>query len=300
MCFLILAHLGDETALRVCAALRARHGGNHVRLVSCEELVLAPYWAHRLEDSQVTTEVRLHDGTSLDLANIRVVFNRLLALAAPHFASAKAVDRDYAIQEMNALCLSWLASLPCPVVNPPTPTGLSAPARSHAEWLLLAGRAGLPVQGYHFSTDPRWRHPESNDTSRQSKSETSDSSTCVRTAYVPHRWWPDNPGYGFERVSAPLASRVPTLYLEPVSEGQESVLIAGEAVVGNLAGRYAEPLGRVARLAHCDLLEVVFARAVTGGNWKVCGVNPFPHVRSAEAVEAIVQLLEVKCIVGEK
>src|SRR4051812_24017595 len=38
MHFLILAHLGDETALRVSTALKARHGAGQVKLVSSEEL----------------------------------------------------------------------------------------------------------------------------------------------------------------------------------------------------------------------------------------------------------------------
>jgi hypothetical protein len=278
--FLILSHIGDETALRVYAALRARHGAEHVKHVSAEEIVLAPYWAHREEDSLVTTEVRLSDGTSLDSANIGVVFNRLLALTLPQFAFAKAADRDYAIQEMNALCLSWLAGLPRPVINTPTPMGLSAPALSHAEWLFLAGKAELPVQGYHFTTDPRWRREK---------------------MYVPHRWRLDNPGYAFERISAPPMSRQPTFYLEPLLEQQESVIVAGNNVIGDLSGRYGEQIKYLAKIAGCDLLQVMFGypRASKSGhapdaNWTVCGVNPFPHIHSAEAIEAIVQLLEAK------
>jgi len=283
MRFLILAHLGDETALRVSAALTARHGAGQVKLVSSEELVFAPYWAHRLEDSRVTTELRLSDGTVLDSVDSAVVFNRLLALSLPHFARTTEADRDYAAREMNALCLSWLASLPCPVVNAATPTGLGAQTRSQAEWLLLAGKAGLSAQGYHLTTDPRW--------------------VCERT-YLPYRWQPgrgSDAGFALARVHEPPVGRHPTLYLEALSESQESVLVAYPGVVGRLAGLYSESLKRLAKLTGCDLLQVMFARPTTreadqmaDEHWKVCGVTPFPQVRTAEAVSAIVRLLEAK------
>jgi hypothetical protein len=282
MRFLVLAQIGDETALRVYAALRVRHGAKDVKLVASEELVLAPYWAQRLEDERVSTEIRLGDGTVLDSENIGVVFNRIVAITMPNFALAKKEDRDYADQEMTALYLSWLASLPCPVVNEPSPLGLSAPMRSDAEWLLLAGRAGLPVQGYHFTTDPRWSRTET---------------------YLPHQWRPvsgDSQAFGFERVSGTPFYRQPTLYLEPLSKSWLSLLVAGQRLVGTLAGLYGEHVSRLAKLANCDLLEVIFTSAAgeqdpaTAGNWKVCKVNPFPHTHSSEAILAIVQLLETK------
>lgn len=280
MRFLILAHLGDVTALRVSTILQTRHGAERVKLVSAEELALAPNWAHRLEDTRVTTEVRLSDGISLESGNIGVVFNRLLAPILPQFESANAMDRDYAIQEMNALCLSWLASLPCPVVNTPTPMGLGGPARSHAEWLLRASEAGLPARGYFFTTDPRWRR---------------------KKTYSPHQRQADNLSYSFETVSAQPISRQPIFFLEPLLEQRESVIVAGDNIVGSLSGLYSEQLKNFARSAGCDFLEVMFSRSAASNvgravdeNWIVCGANPFPQVHGAKAVEAIVHLLECK------
>jgi hypothetical protein len=279
---LIIAHLGDETALRVSAKLQARHGRRRVKLVSSDELVLAPYWDHRLEGSSVSTELRLSDNTVLNSTSIDVVFNRLMAVPMPHFASATEMDRDYAAREMHALCLSWLASLPCPVVNAPTPTSLGAQARSHAEWLLCAGKAGLPVQGYCFTTDPRWSRKKD---------------------YLPYRWCRDgqNHAFLFERAHGLSVCREPRVYLEPLSEPQESVLIAGTYVIGRLAGLYHEQLKYLGRITGCDLLQVTFAPSVASEtnlgaaeNWKVCGVNSFPQVKTAEDVSAIVSLLESK------
>lgn len=273
MDFLILAHLGDETALRVYAALRARHGTGQVKLVSSEELVLAPYWAHILENAQVTTNIRLSDGTTLDSANIGVVFNRLVVLTMPHFAAATKVDQDYAIMEMTALCLSWLASLPCPVINVVTPPGLGTQTRTHAEWLWLAGKAGLPTQDYHLTTDPRWfREPTD----------------------FPYQRHKNN-----SELTLLPASRQPTIYLETLSEQWQSLLVAGDKVVGDLTDLYGEQVIHLAKLADCDLLEVILASSVvksaqiiSSENWKVCRVNSFPHLQTTEAISAIVQLLE--------
>ena len=281
MLFLILAHVGDETAIQVYAMLRARYGEEQVKLVSSEELVFAPYWMHLLEDMQVITDIHLSNGVLLNSLDIGVVFNRLHEMTMLHFSTE--VDRDYATREMTALCLSWLASLPCPVVNRPTPTGLGAQTRSHAEWLFLAGKAGFSVQGYHSTTDPRW---------------------CREKTYVPYRWQlfsKDNPRVAFEKVSAQSVSRLPTLYLEPLSECWQSILVAGDYAVGNLAEQYSAQAIYLASLSGCDLLEITFASVAVeeGGqtaheNWKVFGVSSFPYVKSAESISAIVQLLETK------
>jgi hypothetical protein len=49
MPFLILAHAGDYVAARVAAELQRRHGYERVRLVTAEELVLAPRLSHRVQ-----------------------------------------------------------------------------------------------------------------------------------------------------------------------------------------------------------------------------------------------------------
>jgi len=155
MRFLILAAQGDTGATRVHAALQARHGPDAVVLASGEALALAPLWAHRLKPTgAMDTDLRLADGTRLPSSDIAVVLNRLRFVALPHWAAARPVDRDYATMEMHALLLSWLASLPCPVLNPPSARGLAGAERPLAEWLLLAGEAGLPARAYHGTTKP--------------------------------------------------------------------------------------------------------------------------------------------------
>lgn len=54
-------------------------------------------------------------------------------------------DRPYVAAEMNAFLLAWLAELPCPVLNRPTPGCLSGPFWRHERWVRAAARAGIPV-----------------------------------------------------------------------------------------------------------------------------------------------------------
>lgn len=278
MRFLILAHSNDQTALQVHVMLRARHGPDQVKLVLTEELAYAPYWKHSLEDGKATTELRLRDGSALKSECIGVVFNRLLAPTAPYFASA--IDQNYAVMEMYALFLSWLSSLPCPVVNNVSSIGLGIQTRSHAEWLLLAAKAGLPVRGFHFTSDPRWVREKT---------------------YSPYRPQPNLGAFDFEKISPAPIGREPTFYLEKVGEEQEPMLVSLPKVTGRLSKLFGGPLKRLARLAGCDLLQVFFAPAATNrkdtnesAKWKVCSVTPFPHAQTMAELTAIVQLLESK------
>lgn len=55
-------------------------------------------------------------------------------------------DRAYVAAEMSAFLISWLSSLGCPVLNPPTPSCLSGPNWRHEQWVRAAAQAGLPVR----------------------------------------------------------------------------------------------------------------------------------------------------------
>jgi hypothetical protein len=155
---LVLAHPDDETALRVTAALRRRLGKDEARLVPAEALAYAPAWRHMLtyqaadmpHAARVESLVRLAGGELLP-DQAAVVFNRLRFAPVPQFEHAAPADRDYAALEMYALLLSWLAGLEAAgvrVINPASPRGLGAQARSRFEWLSLAQQAGLPSADY--------------------------------------------------------------------------------------------------------------------------------------------------------
>jgi hypothetical protein len=55
-------------------------------------------------------------------------------------------DRQYVAAEMNAFLVSWLSSLPCPVLNPPTALCLSGPNWRPEQWIMAAAREHIPVR----------------------------------------------------------------------------------------------------------------------------------------------------------
>lgn len=287
MRFLILAHRDDETAMRVRACLLSRYPPEQVKLVTSEELVSAPHWSHRLGDAQPITELTLSDRTVLSSGDSGVVFNRLRYVSVPHFEFAKEDDRNYAMMEMYALLLNWLASLPCPVINKASTRGLGAQEHSRAEWLFLARQAGLPVRGYAFSSDPR-------------AFRSSDFLPFVREDFL------DEDGtWALKAVSPILVGRHPTFFLEPVENISREVLVIGGQPIGGLAGQYSEELHRFADLSGCELLKVVFTLNGAGGqkpkitnsqskdnsHWQVSKVTAFPQVQEKNAIEAIADLL---------
>ena len=261
--FVVLAHLEDDTAVRVAASLAHRNGAAAVKLVSADELVMARRWTHAITDSRVSSKVELADGTALEPGRSSVIFNRLRAIPLPR-VHMKVSDQEYAVMEFHALVLSWLHGLECRVVNRPSARGLSGAERSQSEWLTLAAKAGLPVRDRAFVTDPR-RFPRS------------------RMA----AWDPSG-----EPAAIPL--RQPVCYLEQPFSDMESVVVAGQRFSGEVAPDTAAALHRLGQMSECDLLQVHFARFGSNGTegWKVAEVTSFPDTASAAEVLAIVRLLE--------
>ncbi len=139
--YAVLAHRGDADAELLAAELARRADG--VVLLWEDDLFLGSRFTHRVGPAGVETSVVCEDGRRLDSSRLRGVASRLTRAMPPQFRAAAAGDREYAAAEAQALTLSWLASLACPVVNPASPRGLSGPLLSRLEWSLLAIRAGL-------------------------------------------------------------------------------------------------------------------------------------------------------------
>ena len=143
---LVLCDAGDEGALWAAAGLHAR--GRQVTVVQAEALVGAETVEHRLggrDAGAPVVAIRLRDGRRIASDTPAAVLNRLSFLPPAAPGQVAEDDRDYAVQEMNALYLSWLEAMPGPVVNRPAPQGLGGAWRHPAHWIALAARAGLPV-----------------------------------------------------------------------------------------------------------------------------------------------------------
>jgi len=94
----------------------------------------------------------LPDGRTIRGDDVIGVLNRVVSAVPSHVVRATRSDREYAAQEFTALFLSWLRALPCVVLNPATPLGLSGQWRYPAEWAVLAARAGFATPPYRRSS----------------------------------------------------------------------------------------------------------------------------------------------------
>lgn len=144
--WLLLCEHTDFSALWAYRGLRER--GVPIELVSAGALVNALGWEHRLGIGGASIRIDLADGRTIDGDAVRGVVNRLVSLPTERHALAATPDRDYAMQELNALFLSWLTAVRGPVLGRPTPQGLSGPWLHRSEWLALGAQAGLNVDVY--------------------------------------------------------------------------------------------------------------------------------------------------------
>jgi hypothetical protein len=141
--WLMLADTGDDAAVWAAEGLPQR-GMHPLRLVSGYELAMGTIWDHRMDKSGARTRLRFSDGLAVDDTQLRGVVNRLSGFSVPP-AGVSAGDSEYAACERNALLLSWLVSLRCPVLNRPSPASGPGGYRSVGAWYQLAHRAGLRI-----------------------------------------------------------------------------------------------------------------------------------------------------------
>lgn len=147
---LVFCDMADLPALWAAGRLRAR--GLAVDIVTAQVLESALKWRHGISaGGEATVEIELVDGRRISSSRPAAILNRLWQAPRSRVDRVGGDDRDYAAQEMSALFLSWLNALPGPIVNRPTPQGLSGRWRHPSQWTVLAAAAGLATQPYHQS-----------------------------------------------------------------------------------------------------------------------------------------------------
>lgn len=265
MKFLILANRWDSSAAAVAAALRRRHRAE-CRLVTVEELIFAPSWAHRIDSGGAVSEVRLHDGCVLRSQETGVVLHRLSSFDLPQFGEQ---DRSYAVAEMSALLQSWLRGFPCRVINPVTPRGFWL-GRNPVAWLALAAEAGLSLPRMRLTSSLR-RFPADG---LQPADHLQPADGSVRSAGLP------------------LKGRSGAFLAEPPGPHAHAVLLAGEEVCGDLPPGLLPACRAFARLAGAPVIRVNFT---SGGKhdlrWIFSGADSIP-VLDANGVAAVVRLMQ--------
>ena len=146
----VFCEITDLAALWAARRLASR--GIEIDIVTAPVLGSALKWDHRLtREGDVRSCLELGDGRVLSSDNPFAVLNRLSWVPTDRLDRVAGADRDYAVQEMNALLLSWMHALPGPVINRPTPQGLGGNWRDRSVWSSLAFQAGLPAASYRQS-----------------------------------------------------------------------------------------------------------------------------------------------------
>lgn len=135
---IILANSGDPNA----RVLGERWGADRARLMTPHDLSM-PGWIY--QPGMARRSVAMASGQKIVTTAIQGVITRLTWVYEHDVAHIVPRDRAYVAAEMNAFLLSWLTELPCPVLNRPTPTGLSGPWWRHEKWKHEASRAGFSL-----------------------------------------------------------------------------------------------------------------------------------------------------------
>src|SRR5205809_566779 len=101
---LVFCEVDDLSALWAATCLKRR--GIHVGLVTGPALGSALRWEHRLSSGgEASVEIELGDGRKVSSANPVGVLNRIPFAPVERIHLVAGADRDYAVQEFNALFL---------------------------------------------------------------------------------------------------------------------------------------------------------------------------------------------------
>ncbi len=150
--WLVICSADDASVLWASEGLK-RRGLEPLQVLYSDTLAHGIGWVHRLRDESLSTEMTLPDGKQVHSSELAGVLNRMTAVSSASLLLITPEDRYYVTHEFQAFFLSWLTALPVPVLNRPTPFGLSGRLRHVSEWAWLASKAGLPNRGYRQSSD---------------------------------------------------------------------------------------------------------------------------------------------------
>jgi hypothetical protein len=146
----------DASVVLVVAAARARPDAD-VRWVPGYAWERTR-WTHRITSTgRASTRLTFPAGFGdpVDDDDLALVWFRATTSVPSALRTASAADRDYASAEVQALTVSWLATLGDRVVNTVTGDGPTGPTWSNVRWRAEARRAGRPVTGGVAATSAR-------------------------------------------------------------------------------------------------------------------------------------------------
>jgi hypothetical protein len=139
---LLLCDAWDAPALWAARAFAA--SGRPVQVVTSAVLMRTRF-EHRVGADGASTVLELPTGQRIDTVEVKGTLNRLTGPRMELLPPVRRGDCEYAVQELWAFWLSWLRTLPAPVLNAPSPAGLSGARMERSDWEARADRLGLPI-----------------------------------------------------------------------------------------------------------------------------------------------------------
>ena len=149
--WLVLCDADDEPAKWAYRGLKSR-GLAPLELITTNDMDQGVSWEHHVGREGASVAFTLADGREIHSRTVRGVLNRLRWAPVKNLIYTRPEEREYATQELLAFFTSWLHCLPKPVLNKPSPHGLSGRWRHVSEWIWLASKAGLPTPEYRQSS----------------------------------------------------------------------------------------------------------------------------------------------------
>jgi hypothetical protein len=136
---LVVASISDHQASAAVEHWKRR--GVDATILTCHDLA-QPGWRWSLDgDCELVV-----GGRRVAARELTGVVTRIACVTGYELPFVTEHDRDYAASEMHAFLLALLTSLPCRVVNPPTPDGLCGPILAQEQWVQLAAGARVAVR----------------------------------------------------------------------------------------------------------------------------------------------------------
>lgn len=135
----VLASRFDTDAARLVDRWR----GSGASLLTCEGLSRRGWIHHGAAAEQ---SVAVIDGQATPIRSIRGVVTRLSGVSEAELPHIAPDERAYVACEMTAFLVAWLSSLPCRVLNRPTPLNLAGPSWRPEQWSRAAVHAGLSTR----------------------------------------------------------------------------------------------------------------------------------------------------------
>jgi hypothetical protein len=136
---IVLASSHDAGA----ASLVRRWRPHGARLLTCADLS-RPGW--RWEPDAPGRATYVVAGDPVPSRAVRGAVSLLAAVGPAELPHIVAEEQEYVASEMTAFLMAWLSSLPCRMINRPTPLCLTGPRLAHEQWLRLAVHLDLPIR----------------------------------------------------------------------------------------------------------------------------------------------------------